>query len=257
MITGAQIQEQKIVELLNEVYNGIYQNFKEYVWQENITTLEVKPNISSIHFGFTTLILNVKLVTYNLGHLGRALQGTNVEKVILNGNHINDFTVFNFCLHLEGTHVSTVKFANHCINGSSGLKDIAPCISHTFLMYMKMDGYANCESLQYMLELNRKKWLFTPYRVATLTQLPPRVRNKYAHLPALTQYSTEEDKLKFAAGIIMRCSTKDVNIAAYIMNFLPYMNIHKAKSYLDFAKEKHPHGLEIDNKEKSSRCLLQ
>ena len=96
------------------------------------------------------------------------------------------------------------------------------------------------------LELNRKKWLFTPYRAATLTQLSLDEKKKYANLAALTHHSREEDKLKYAGGILMHLPVSGhMDITGHILSFLPYMDMKKAQTYLNFAQEKHPDGLVV------------
>ena len=104
------------------------------------------------------------------------------------------------------------------------------------------------QPLMTALELNRKKWLFTPYRAATLTQLPVDEKKKYANLAALPHYSSEEDKLKYAGGILMHLPvTGHTHIATRILSFLPYMDMKKAQTYLNFAREKHPNGLAVEH----------
>ena len=99
------------------------------------------------------------------------------------------------------------------------------------------------------LELNRKKWLFTPYRAATLIQLPNEEKKKYANLAALTPDSSIDETLKYAAGILIHLTEFGrTDVAGRILSFLPYMNMKKAETYLSFAKEKHPNGLTVEIK---------
>ncbi len=117
---------------------------------------------------------------------------------------------------------------------------------------MKISLSGSYQPLINALELNRKKWLFTPYSAATLIQLPIEEKQKYFNLPVLSKNANKEEELKYAGGILIALSDvgcRDI-IEGKILSFLPYMDTQKAKAYLDFAEQKYAGNLAIGIEEK-------
>ncbi len=216
--------EKSLDELLNEVFNGQYDDFRVYLRQNNITDLDLSGKV-------------IGSIDRPIKHLGIALQGTNVTTVNLGFNQIDPLDA----------------------------EDFADCIPDTFLIKANL-GFISFsrsevrmrETLSKALEKNRDKLLFTPYRMATLRLLPNEEKNKYFNM-SVDALNTEEGRLRYAGGILMRAPT---DVANKILGYLPLMRSREGRlqtnNFLNIAKKYNPDGLAVEENntdETSTICI--
>lgn len=207
--------------LLYEVNNGEYEDFRKYLLQKNITNLDLSYGRMQNHL--------------NLGHLGQALQGTNVKVLNLASCNsggcrddrdippITDNDIVALAATLKDTQISVLNLRSNTRITSIGVRALTACISDTML---------------YKLELDSGRNKYNP-------NCPENAALTLAHdemLAALEENRKELALKPYYAACVTQCVLLE-DVQKHLLTFFPLMNATLADKYQNLAKEAHPNGV--------------